>query len=852
MAGNLTPAEIQQQVRLLQEQDKILQRIEERNKRIAIAGQDELKRLEKRNKKDEDHLDNLKETLNKLSAVEAEAKDYEDTWDTLLNKQDDFNDYLKESQIEISKMSPEMKKMLGINQQNTKVTSGYLAISTLLAQSKKKQINASEEERKILINQDSILSKIAKDQEEAAEEVVTSRQELFGISEETKRRLEFEKSIVGLSKQQAEAARDAFKQTENLKKQAERYEKIQENITELGEDLPESITESYKGLGKVLSALKAASPLLLSFAVIGLAAEAFYDLDKEAENFRKNTGLTVKQTVELSHQVHEIEVSMRKFGVEAKTVYDVMEGLTKSFSAAARFSEETLKSLSVISARTGVTGETAAKVQAIFQQIGGYSEETAANLQMQVSSLAQQAGASPQKVLEDIADNAEATSKFFKGDINLLKNQAIEANRLGTSLKEVTKVAENLLDFEQSIGDELTAATFVGGQFNLSRARGLAADNKIVEANQEIVDQIQRSGDFRKQDYYTQQALAKAAGMSIEQINKQLGIREQLSNLTTEEKEEAMKAMEAGLDVTKINKDQLNDKVKEFAQQQKINGQVTDLANQFKGITTSIGGVFVPILQKVADALTFITGNAAGIGALFGTIAGIALLIWYRNREAALAKAEEVAQQQQLLALQLQYFEAQTASLGATSEKLAVNTADTIVETTKSKEVLFQSIAQGGLNQKKKTGLMTSIGTAIADTFSGFTKWLGPIGTVLALAAVGGLIGIVGKYMVGDLNSPADGKTTVSTKEGGLFELSPNDDLIAAPGASEAMKGGGASGALNLGILSAPLNTMVSELRMLRDDLRGGKIAVYMDGAKVTSGLAKNVEKSTRNNYNLA
>ena len=40
---------------------------------------------------------------------------------------------------------------------------------------------------------------------------------------------------------------------------------------------------------------------------------------------------------------------------------------------------------------------------------------------------------------------------------------------------------------------------------------------------------------------------------------------------------------------------------------------------------------------------------------------------------------------------------------------------------------------------------------------------------------------------VGDINSPANGKTRISTKEGGLFELSPNDDIIAAPGASRAM-----------------------------------------------------------------
>jgi hypothetical protein len=62
---------------------------------------------------------------------------------------------------------------------------------------------------------------------------------------------------------------------------------------------------------------------------------------------------------------------------------------------------------------------------------------------------------------------------------------------------------------------------------------------------------------------------------------------------------------------------------------------------------------------------------------------------------------------------------------------------------------------------------------------------LGPIAAAAVLAAGFGALS-----KVGDMNSPADGKTQVSTKEGGLFELSKNDDLIAAPGASKMMQGG--------------------------------------------------------------
>jgi hypothetical protein len=55
-------------------------------------------------------------------------------------------------------------------------------------------------------------------------------------------------------------------------------------------------------------------------------------------------------------------------------------------------------------------------------------------------------------------------------------------------------------------------------------------------------------------------------------------------------------------------------------------------------------------------------------------------------------------------------------------------------------------------------------------------------------AVVGGIMTAYDKVSqpAGDINSPADGKTQISTKEGGLFELSKNDDVVAFPGASKA------------------------------------------------------------------
>jgi len=78
------------------------------------------------------------------------------------------------------------------------------------------------------------------------------------------------------------------------------------------------------------------------------------------------------------------------------------------------------------------------------------------------------------------------------------------------------------------------------------------------------------------------------------------------------------------------------------------------------------------------------------------------------------------------------------------------------------------------------------------------------------------------------MSSPADGKTRVSTKEGGLFELSPNDDLIAAPGAANAMnkKGGGAGG--NAALISA-----VQQLISVNQKILAKSTIIEMNGNQV-------------------
>jgi hypothetical protein len=132
--------------------------------------------------------------------------------------------------------------------------------------------------------------------------------------------------------------------------------------------------------------------------------------------------------------------------------------------------------------------------------------------------------------------------------------------------------------------------------------------------------------------------------------------------------------------------------------------------------------------------------------------------------------------------------------------------------------------------------------SAVSGIFSTFSQIPFGIGIPLAIATIAGFFSQVSKAKsavpkkAGDMFSPADGKTQVSTREGGLFELSPNDDLVAAPGAGDAMsaaaRGGGAR-------RDAALISEIQTLIGINRQILAKSPVIEMSGNKVGEGVSQ-------------
>src|SRR6056300_1075565 len=596
----------------------------------------EIKNLEKL-KKDEERLLALQKerTEEKKKLHHMQEKQLKRLQDEIVLKKKDIEETKKANKEYLSfsnsykKLTQDVQKQL---KGNNEKTGTFLSLGRQIANQKAKEARYVEDttdegvaQYKAAQNRKSILEDISSNLLSQAKATQQAEDKLKGVSSIEQQIRDFKAEAAGtLSTKQIELGEEVLKQTDALRQKEKRLVEIKQEQSNLFSALPDSIQSMVGGAKKFGGALTGAvAPLVLISAIAIAALSSFTKLDEAAESFRNETGMTNSQMGELKSDANDLVYSFSNLGVEAKDVFDSVSALRSEFSDIVKPSKEVVSSMVVLSKNFGVSAATGAKVQGIFEQVGGLSSETAASVQMQVVQMAKLAGVAPAKIMEDIAENAEIASTLFKGDVESLTQAAIEARRLGTNLKSVATTTEHLLDFQGNIGDELVAATFVGGQFNLTQARSLAAAGKTVEAQKEVLRQLERGGKFRDKDYFTQQQLAKAAGMSVEEINKQLNAQEKLNSLSSDQRKLAEEAISQGLDISDINKDQLASQVQQFSKQKEMKGQVEALGTAFTAIAASIGTAIVPLLQGMFEVLNPIFTVVGGIFGFLNSIPGV-------------------------------------------------------------------------------------------------------------------------------------------------------------------------------------------------------------------------------------
>ena len=512
-------------------------------------------------------------------------------------------------------------------------------------------------------------------------------------------------------------------------------------------------------------------------------------------------------------------------------------------------SEDQLDVQIQLTKEVGLQASNAASLNKFFVNSGKSSKE---NLDIAYDTVAQFANQNhmlfnSRKVLDQASKVSGQLLMSFKGSTKELINAVLQANKLGISLEQADKISESLLDFESSIENQISAELITGKQLNMEKARLLALNGKSAEAAAEILKQVGGTAEFTKMNRIQQEALAKAVGMTRDDLAKSLVDREAAVKLGAKEGQSAQdryNELVKQYGVEKANAMLGDEKLANQFEQQSVQERFTQSIEKLKEVFVSLAEPLMPVLDTFSEIFTM-------IGPIVEVVAKIVnfTMHWgkYLLPIIAAYKAFQITSGV-VLAIQAAYNNEKALEYLMTKKNLIAkvgektyNYASLLIEKAKNSTLLKNLFLKKEENAIAKKSLLKSIGDAVMQTVKGLAG-LGPIGWILGLVAAGTVAALGYKYMKGDdvMSEGGYGNRTLLTPKGSIA-LNNSDTVIAGTNL------GGGKGNTS----SAPQqdnSALIAEMRAMRQEQARANskptvVENSMNGTKFGTSVAMNTYK---------
>jgi hypothetical protein len=634
--------------KLLKEIEDIYKRLGERNpwKGINEASVD-LNQLKKDLKESKDYLDIISDKSSDLVSAFRAINDEVSTSNKLYNvgskslgSLTSISEKLRDSQQKISSLTSSQVKKL---QDKLKSERANLLETRKQLRDKEKANDISVKEKLLLDNISGLLS----EQDSALKSLNGSLQEEYKIRKKIEGSLGITGGILkGMSKipilgdligvQDAlEAAKDAADEG------ASRWGTLGAAMKSSGKSLFSSLKDPLVIIGLIVKGFQ-------TFIELGLQA------DTQITNLSKSMATSKEEASLLRDRYVEIQNSGDSLLETTQNLVAAQLELADAFGATRGFTEQQVRDQVLLTKQMGFQAEEAAGIQQLAMANGVTAEQVTGSVIKQTAALAKQKGIQldNKKVIGEVAKVSGQLRLQYANNPELIAKAVVQTQKLGLSLEQAKNMAKGLLDFESSIESELSAELLTGKSLNLERARLLALNGDSAAAVEEMAKQMGSAANFSKMNVIQQEALAKAVGMSADELANSLVARENLNKLGSQTKQQIEEQLELAKqqgDQDKVNllqrslgNEQLaNEALKQISAQDKFNAAIEKL----KGL---VGSLVEGPASKFVDYLGNLLSDSKKLTALLNTVktimmgiaavaAGIAISWALMNPVAALA-----------------------------------------------------------------------------------------------------------------------------------------------------------------------------------------------------------------------
>jgi DNA-binding ferritin-like protein (Dps family) len=440
---------------------------------------------------------------------------------------------------------------------------------------------------------------------------------------------------------------------EGLKEQEEQLKKIEKRMGVMG--------KLVKGLNKIpiignlinadevetqmkKAAANGKSPLIAGFKEVGKSIKDGMLDPLTLVVFFTNQALKAnKQTVELGkalgkessvyrENLANVSRTSNNINVTTENLVGAFNELAKESGYVYEYSVDQLETQVKLTKQVGLQAEEAAQIQRFGVLNNKTSEETyntfvkgltAARNQYKVgidfkATLAEAAKVSGQ-LAANLGFNPERISKAV-----------VAAKAFGMTLEQTAKSGEALLNFEDSIGNQLKAELLTGKQLNLERARAAALQGDQATLAEELSKNIGTAAEFTKMNVLQQKSLAESVNMTADELSNTLRRREEaiasgksLAQITEEEAKQALERQNV--------QDKFNNAMLKL--QDIVGNLVAGPFGQLLDIVSSIANVILKIIQPFASvASAILSPILGGINSVLGGIGSADDMVGYGAR----------------------------------------------------------------------------------------------------------------------------------------------------------------------------------------------------------------------------
>jgi hypothetical protein len=326
-----------------------------------------------------------------------------------------------------------------------------------------------------------------------------------------------------------------------------------ENINKQMREAAESGSKWKTFTTGIGASLKAAfgtlkDPLIqLGLFVKGLKMLVSYgnEYSKSIYEISKNQAINYNYASLEAQRLMDASVASKDILATQQNFVKATNELNDALGLANMYSSKQLEDYTNLTQKLGLTTDEAA-AYASFSAISGKSAEDIVN------SVAKQTkgNLSNKKVIQEVAKVSGQLYAQYKGNPENIAKAVVQTQKLGMSLQQAQNISRGLLNFEDSITNELEAELLTGKNLNLEKARYLALQGDSAGAAEEIARQVGGLSEFTKLNVIQQESLAKAAGMGVDEFTDTLRKKQEINKLDQGQaklyQEEIKKAKEAG------------------------------------------------------------------------------------------------------------------------------------------------------------------------------------------------------------------------------------------------------------------------------------------------------------------